>query len=126
MLVGKTGEDVIDSVVLPPSAPRKAIPPVDNPNAINVITSVPPTVVESDCRTADPAAVGIFDRFEENNEEEEQQMPKQKCVINGPIKLAFKTPAFKNNYNIIRYSQLLIYYLDQGFINYVLLYTSVQ
>ncbi|XP_018572363.1 zinc finger protein 2 [Anoplophora glabripennis] len=79
---GKKGE-VIKNVVKPPDLPPKK--PVDNPNAINVITAspaftkskaeaVPP--VKSDSRTG--------------------------TVINGPIKLAFKTPAFKSNYNINR------------------------
>ncbi|KAJ8933735.1 hypothetical protein NQ314_013828 [Rhamnusium bicolor] len=79
---GKKGE-VIKNVVKPPDLPPKK--PVDNPNAINVITASPAftkskaeavSPVKSDSRTG--------------------------TVINGPIKLAFKTPAFKSNYNINR------------------------
>ncbi|KAG5875965.1 hypothetical protein JTB14_034386 [Gonioctena quinquepunctata] len=96
---GKKGE-VIKNVVSPPSdntCTEIKKTPIDNPNAINVITTaspafassskaevqavVLPPFVKSDCRAGEQTATG---------------------VINGPIKLAFKTSAFKSSYNINR------------------------
>ncbi|EEZ98857.1 zinc finger protein 624 [Tribolium castaneum] len=71
---GKKAEPVTTTVKQLLVKPNK---PVDNPNAINVITASPA------CKTK-PV----------NN--------RTGTVINGPLKLAFKTSAFKNNYNIHR------------------------
>ncbi|XP_022905302.1 zinc finger protein 260-like [Onthophagus taurus] len=57
------------------SKPQSKI--IDTPNAINVITSSKSTSSSKDCIKTPP-------------------------VINGPFKLAFKTSAFKNTYNIQR------------------------
>lgn len=56
-------------------------PLVDNPNAINVITASPA------CTSKPESNVVI----------------KSASVINAPLKLAFKTSAFKSHYNIHRY-----------------------
>lgn len=76
---GKKGE-VIKNIVNKPTVVHR-IRPVDNPNAVNVIKSPPG-----------------FTRKLENPPVKIDSRPS--TVINGPIKLAFKTPAFKNNYNI--------------------------
>ncbi|KAJ3666700.1 hypothetical protein Zmor_002134 [Zophobas morio] len=57
--------------------------PVDNPNAINVITASPACKSKVDSTVKKP-----------NN--------RTGTVINGPLKLAFKTNEFKNSYNIHR------------------------
>lgn len=59
---------------------------VDNPNAVKVITA--PTVITK--RLAEGATALSTDSRPPG------------CGVNGPIKLAFKTPAFKSNYNITR------------------------
>ncbi|KAK9879184.1 hypothetical protein WA026_004032 [Henosepilachna vigintioctopunctata] len=56
-------------------------PVVDNPNAINVITASP-----------------MAKQHNTNTE----SIPLTRTCINGPLKLAFKTSAFKRNYNINR------------------------
>ncbi|XP_044257960.1 zinc finger protein 2-like [Tribolium madens] len=71
---GKKAEPVTATVKQLLVKPSK---PIDNPNAINVITASPA------CKTKST-----------NN--------RTGTVINGPLKLAFKTSAFKNNYNIHR------------------------
>nr|XP_023021768.1 putative zinc finger protein 840 isoform X1 [Leptinotarsa decemlineata] len=96
---GKKGEVIKNVVILPSeNACTSTITkktPIDNPNAIKVITTAspaftsskaegqtvtPPPFVKSDCRAGEETS-----------------------VINRPIKLASKTPAFKSNYNISRY-----------------------
>lgn len=74
---GKKAEPVTATVKQLLIKPPK---PVDNPNAINVITASPA------CRSK---TINVT-----NN--------RTGTVINGPLKLAFKTSAFKNNYNIRR------------------------
>lgn len=59
-------------------------PLVDNPNAINVITVSPACILKPEAPT----------------------ITKPVSVINAPLKLAFKTPAFKNHYNIHRLDKL--------------------
>jgi uncharacterized Zn-finger protein len=77
---GKKVETVTATVkqllVKPPSKP------IDNPNAINVITASPA------CKNREVGGKKANSRTG--------------TVINGPLKLAFKTSAFKNNYNINR------------------------
>ncbi|CAG9857266.1 unnamed protein product [Phyllotreta striolata] len=84
--------------------------PVDNPNAIKVITSAAPafpspsnggrgaadaepvslpSAVKSDCRNDAGDGDGCSGNVAPTSN-----------VVNGPFKLAFKTPAFKSNYNI--------------------------
>lgn len=79
-----TGEE-IKSIANKPSLLHR-VRPVDNPNAVNVIKS-PPSYTR---RKAEPPVSNKSDT-------------RSSTVISGPIKLAFKTPAFKNNYNIQRY-----------------------
>ena len=55
---------------------------IDKPNAVNVITTSPAIM---------------------SNKSTEVNHTPQVQVINAPLKLAFKTSAFKNNYNIHRY-----------------------
>ncbi|XP_066245059.1 zinc finger protein 723-like isoform X1 [Euwallacea similis] len=88
---GKKG-DIIKNAVHVADAPKKSAF-VDNPNAVNVITASP--ALTSKCR-ADPAAVPI----QQPPTISTDSRPAGSTVINGPIKLAFKTPAFKSNYNI--------------------------
>lgn len=61
---------------------------VDNPNAINVITTS-----------------SISRKIEDVNDKP-NYLPR--TCMNGPLKLAFKTSAFKKNYNINRYNIMLV------------------
>ncbi|XP_056635610.1 zinc finger protein 154-like [Diorhabda sublineata] len=78
--------------------------PVDNPNAINVITtasvacsSIKINKEETEAVTHLPSAVKSVSRADATG-----GTATTTSVINGPIKLAFKTPAFKSYYNINR------------------------
>lgn len=64
----------------PPDKHKEAV--VDNPNAINVIISSPMT--------------------KKNEEANDKATSMPRTCMNGPLKLAFKTSAFKKNYNINR------------------------
>lgn len=88
---GKRGVVIRNAVKAPdPSPPIKHT--ADNPpNAINVITASPAFVGK---RKAEPAAAVAPPVVRSDS--------RTGTVINGPIKLAFKTPAFKSNYNINR------------------------
>ncbi|CAG9765236.1 unnamed protein product [Ceutorhynchus assimilis] len=90
---GKKG-DIIKNPLKVSEIPKKLVV-IDNPNAVNVITASPAlttkcnavTVVQQPTISTDSRPTG--------------------SVINGPIKLAFKTPAFKSHYNITRGDECL-------------------
>lgn len=92
---GKKG-DIIKNAMKVSELPKKSIV-IDNPNAVNVITASPAiTKCKADTVVVplqQPTAISTDSR-------------PSGSVINGPIKLAFKTPAFKSNYNITRYVAL--------------------
>ncbi|RZC40966.1 zinc finger protein 708-like [Asbolus verrucosus] len=77
---GKKAEPVTATVKQLLVKPTK---PIDNPNAINVITASPA------CKNRNDALIN-------------KSNSRTGTVINGPLKLAFKTSAFKNSYNIHR------------------------
>ncbi|ENN73909.1 zinc finger protein 239 isoform X1 [Dendroctonus ponderosae] len=81
-------------------APTTANPSVvvDNPNAVKVITA--PTVITKRLAEGAPAALQLATALSTDSRP-------PGCGVNGPIKLAFKTPAFKSNYNITRGSELV-------------------
>ncbi|XP_060523969.1 zinc finger and BTB domain-containing protein 49-like [Cylas formicarius] len=88
---GKKGE-IIKKVLNPPDPPVKKSVVVDNPNAIHVITASPACLKSKAAPVAlspEPSVKSVDSR-------------RVGSVINGPIKLAFKTPAFKSHYNITR------------------------
>lgn len=86
---GKKGE-IIRNPLPVSDLPKKSVV-IDNPNAVNVITASPALTKGR----ADPTAVPVQPPSTISTDSRPTG-----SVINAPIKLAFKTPAFKSNYNI--------------------------
>lgn len=88
---GKTAK-VIRNVVknFDTKPPVSTSSPVDTPNAINVIT---PSPIHNSANKVPVVKTN----------------PPAVPFMNVPLKLAFKTSAFKNHYNIHRYSNVLMF-----------------